>query len=152
MLCTSTFLFLSFSFVILVLLLLSKTQKDQKYFCSFSLFASLVFIIILIHSLVSVIIQKPKKILFCLLVSFCSCFKFENPKIFVVLLRFCKVCCRVQQSSVAPLELGYHSILFKPHKWKSNNDDLWQFKLWWEAGMNSICFHFCTYTHPCEHA
>jgi hypothetical protein len=32
-----------FFFVVLVLFLLSKTQKDQKYFCYFSLFASLFF-------------------------------------------------------------------------------------------------------------
>jgi hypothetical protein len=32
-----------FFFVVLVLFLLSKTQKDQKYFCYFSLFVSLVF-------------------------------------------------------------------------------------------------------------
>jgi hypothetical protein len=32
-----------FFFVVLVLFLLSKTQKDQKYFRCFSLFASLVF-------------------------------------------------------------------------------------------------------------
>jgi hypothetical protein len=32
-----------FFFVVLFLFLLSKTQKDQKYFCCFSLFASLVF-------------------------------------------------------------------------------------------------------------
>jgi hypothetical protein len=32
-----------FFFVVLVFFLLSKTQKDQKYFCYFSLFASLVF-------------------------------------------------------------------------------------------------------------
>jgi hypothetical protein len=32
-----------FFFVVLVLFLLSKTQKDQKYFCYLSLFASLVF-------------------------------------------------------------------------------------------------------------
>jgi hypothetical protein len=35
---------------------------------------------------------------------------------FVVLFRFCKVYCGVQ-SPVTPLELGYHFILFKPHKW-----------------------------------
>jgi hypothetical protein len=44
--------------------------------------------------------------------------KFKNPKIFVVLLWFCKVSCRVQ-SPVTPLELGIHFILFKPHKWKA---------------------------------
>jgi hypothetical protein len=32
-----------FFFVVLVLFLLPKTQKDQKYFCYLSLFASLVF-------------------------------------------------------------------------------------------------------------
>jgi hypothetical protein len=32
-----------FFFVVLVLFLLFKIQKDQKYFCCFSLFASLVF-------------------------------------------------------------------------------------------------------------
>jgi hypothetical protein len=32
-----------FFFVVLVLFLLSKKQKDQKYFCYFSLFASLFF-------------------------------------------------------------------------------------------------------------
>jgi hypothetical protein len=32
-----------FFFVVLVLFLLSKTKKDKKYFCYFSLFASLVF-------------------------------------------------------------------------------------------------------------
>jgi hypothetical protein len=32
-----------FSLLFLFLFLLSKTQKDQKYFCCFSLFASLVF-------------------------------------------------------------------------------------------------------------
>jgi hypothetical protein len=41
--------------------------------------------------------------------------KLKTPKIFVVLLWFCKVCCRVQ-SPVTPLELGIHFILFKPHK------------------------------------
>jgi hypothetical protein len=42
-LCISILYFLSFSLLFLFLFLLSKTQKDQKYFCCFSLFASLVF-------------------------------------------------------------------------------------------------------------
>jgi hypothetical protein len=41
--------------------------------------------------------------------------KSKTPKIFVVLLWFCKVCCRVQ-SSVTPWELGIYFILFKPLK------------------------------------
>jgi hypothetical protein len=61
------------------------------------------------------IFKKSKKILLCLLFPSVFVSKFKNPKIFVVLFRFCKVCCR-DQSPVTPLELGYHFILFKPHK------------------------------------
>jgi hypothetical protein len=43
-----------FFFVVLVLFLLSKTQKDQKYFCCFSLFASLISSLGLLHLQVSV--------------------------------------------------------------------------------------------------
>jgi hypothetical protein len=59
--------------------------------------------------------KKSKNILLCLPFPSVLVAKFKNPKIFVVLLQFCKVCCRVQ-SSVTPLELGIHFILFKPHK------------------------------------
>jgi hypothetical protein len=63
----------------------------------------------------SLLLEKPKNILLCL--PFPSAFvsKIENTKIFVVLLWFCKACCRVQ-SPVTPLELGIHFISFKPHK------------------------------------
>jgi hypothetical protein len=64
------------------------------------------------------VFEKSKKISLCLLFPFVLVPKFKNPKIFVVLFRFCKVCCRVQ-SPVTPLELGIHFILFKPHKWKA---------------------------------
>jgi hypothetical protein len=74
-------------------------------------------------------IWKIQKYFAWLLFPFVLVSKIENPKIFVVLLRFCKVCCRVQ-SLVTPLELGIHFILFKPHKWKSNNDDIWQSEMW----------------------
>jgi hypothetical protein len=61
-------------------------------------------------------LKKSKKILLCLLFPFALVFKnSKNPKIFVVLFQFYKVCCRVQ-SPVTPLELGIHFILFKPHK------------------------------------
>jgi hypothetical protein len=59
--------------------------------------------------------EKSKNILLYLLFPSVLVAKFENPKIFVVLLQFCKVCCRVQ-SIMTPLELGIHFILFKPHK------------------------------------
>jgi hypothetical protein len=61
------------------------------------------------------IFEKSKNILLCLLFPSVLVSKIENPKIFVVLLWFSKVCCRVQ-SPVTPLELGIHFILFKPHK------------------------------------
>ena len=53
-------------FVIPDLLSLSKTQKDQKYFCCFSLFISLVG---LLYFLVSVIIKNPKRFCFVCLLS-----------------------------------------------------------------------------------
>jgi hypothetical protein len=80
------------------------------FFCLFSFLALVCFI-----SIFGLIFEKSKNILLCLLFPSVLVSKFENPKIFVVLLRFSKVCCRVQ-SSVTPLELGIHFILFKPHK------------------------------------
>jgi hypothetical protein len=109
------YIHVSLSLLFLFLFLLSKTQKDQKYFRCFSLFAFLVcclwFALLAIFGLV---FEKSKNILLCLLFP-SILISIENPKIFVVLLRFCKVCCRVQ-SPVTPLELGIHFILFKPHK------------------------------------
>jgi hypothetical protein len=49
--------------------------------------------------------EKSKNILLCLLFPSVLVSKIENPKIFAILLWFCKVCCRVQ-SPVTPLELG----------------------------------------------
>jgi hypothetical protein len=68
-----------------------------------------------LFSIFSLIFEKSKNILLCLLFPFILVSKFENPKIFVVLLQFCKLCCRVQ-SPVTQMELGIHFILFKPHK------------------------------------
>jgi hypothetical protein len=59
--------------------------------------------------------EKSKNIFALFAISFVLVSKIKNPKIFVVLLRFCKVCYRVQ-SLVTPLELGIHFILFNPHK------------------------------------
>jgi hypothetical protein len=81
------YIHVSLSLLFSLLFLLSKTQKDQK----------------------------SKNILLCLLFPSVLVSKIKNPKIFVVLLWFCKVYCRVQ-SPVTPLELGIHFILFKPHK------------------------------------
>jgi hypothetical protein len=97
------------------------------------------------------IFEKSKNILLCLLFPSVLVAKFENPKIFVVLLRFCKVCCRVQ-SSVTPMELGIHFILFKPQKWKAimMTYAIWDVvRGWYEL---YLFFHFCTCTHLCGHA
>jgi hypothetical protein len=100
----------------LFLFLLSKTRKDQKYFRCFSLFVSLAFYLwFALLAISGLVFEKSKNILLCSLFPSALVSKIENPKIFVVLLRFCKVCCRVQ-SLVTPLELGIHFILFKPHK------------------------------------
>jgi len=69
-----------FFIVVLVLFLLSKTQKDQKYFCCFSLFVSLVSSISLLHFLVSVCYSKIQKDFALFAVSFCSCFRIRKPK------------------------------------------------------------------------
>jgi hypothetical protein len=73
---------LSFFFsVVLVLFLLSKTQKDQKYFCCFSLFASLVSSIGLLYFLVLVLYsKKSKNILLCLLFPSVLVLKIRKPK------------------------------------------------------------------------
>jgi hypothetical protein len=95
----------------LLLFLLSKTQKDQKYFRCFSLFVSLAFYLwFALLAIFGLIFEKSKNILLRLLFPFVLVSKIENPKIFVVLLQFCKVCCRVQ-SPVTPLELGIHFII-----------------------------------------
>ena len=59
-----------------------KTQKDQKYFCCFSSpFAYFGFLLLFRFVCYRwFAIRKSKKILLCLLVSFCSCFQFENTK------------------------------------------------------------------------
>src|SRR4051812_37282466 len=109
-------------FAVPILFLLSKTQKKTKNISVVSLWLSLWFFVFgLLNLLVSLLFENPKIFYF---LCFCSCLsKIENPKIFCVLLWFCKVCCRVQWSMAAPLEFGYHIILFKPQE-KSNNDDL----------------------------
>jgi hypothetical protein len=105
-----------FLYCLVLVFISSKTQKDQKYFRCFSLFGSLVFHLwFALLAIFSLLLEKPKNILLCLLFSSVFVSKIENTKIFVVLLWFCKVCCRVQ-SPVTPLELGIHFISFKPHK------------------------------------
>jgi hypothetical protein len=107
-------------FVVLVLISTFQNTKRPKIFPLFlfvCLFSSLALVCFGFYFWFD--ISKVQKDFALFAVSFCSCFKIKkNPKIFVVLFLFCKVCCRVQ-SPVTPLELGYHFILFKPHKWKA---------------------------------
>ena len=117
-----------FLFVVSCFVVVSQNTKRPKIFllflfvylfhCWSLVLVCLVFILVAIRK-----IQKHFALLLAFFRFFCSCLKFENPKIFVVILLFCKVCCRVQQPSVTPLELGIHFILFKPQV-KSNYDDL----------------------------
>jgi hypothetical protein len=110
------YIHVSLSLLPLFIFPLSKTQKDQKYFRCFFSFAFLVcYLWFALLAIFGLLFEKSKNILLCLLFPSVLVSKVENPKIFVVLLQFCKVCCRVQ-SPVTPLELGIHFILFKPHK------------------------------------
>jgi hypothetical protein len=90
------YIHVSLSLLFSFLFLLSKTQKDQKYFCCFSLFVSLAFYLwFALLAIFGFVFEKSKNILLCSLFPFALVSKIENPKIFVILLRFCKVCCRV---------------------------------------------------------
>jgi hypothetical protein len=65
----------------LLLFLLSKTQKDQKYFRCFSLFASLFcYLWFALLANFGLLLEKPKNILLCLLFPSAFVSKIENPK------------------------------------------------------------------------
>jgi hypothetical protein len=65
----------------LFLFLLSKTQKDQKYFCCFSLFVFLVcYLWFALFAIFSWLFEKSKNILLCLLFPSVPVSKIENPK------------------------------------------------------------------------
>jgi hypothetical protein len=88
------------------------------------LFASLVFYFwFALLSTFGLVFEKPKTIFLCLLFPSVLVLKFKNPKIFVVLLRFCKVCYRVYWSSdsIGAL-LSLHII--QATQVKGNNDDI----------------------------
>jgi hypothetical protein len=58
----------------------------------FSLFVSLAFYLwFALLAIFGLVFEKSKNILLCLLFPFALVSKIENPKIFVVLLQFCKV-------------------------------------------------------------
>jgi hypothetical protein len=148
--CISMFRFLFF--VVLVLISIFQNTKRPKIFLLF-LFVCLFSFLVLVcfTSYFWFDIWKIQKYFALFAVSSVLALKFENPKLFVVLLWFCKVCCRTQ-SPVTPLELGIHFILFKPHKWKAimttyDNSRCGKRLVW-----TLFVFHFCTYTHLCGHA
>jgi hypothetical protein len=117
-------------FIVLVLISSFQNTKRPKIFPLFlfvCLFSFLVLVCFVLYFRFEV--WKIQKYFALFAISFVLVLKIKNPKIFVVLLRFCKVCCRVQ-SPVTPLDLGIHFILFKPHKWKGSSDDIWQSEMW----------------------
>ena len=129
------------------LLLLSKNTKRPKIFLLFLfglllLFALVCFFLFALFEL----FEKPKKILLCLFFSLGSCLKIENTKNICRSSLVLWVCYRFYQSWV---DIGF-ILLFKPHKWRAImriNDNLRRGK---RLVTNSICLHFCTYTHLCE--
>jgi hypothetical protein len=91
------YIHVSLSLLFLFLFLLfQNTKRPKKYFRCFSLFVSLAFYLwFALLAIFGLVFEKSKNILLCLRFHFIFVSKIENPKIFVVLLRFCKVCCRV---------------------------------------------------------
>jgi FtsH-binding integral membrane protein len=124
------YIYVSLSLFVLVLISTFQNTKRPKIFplflfvCLFSFLSLVCFVLYFRFD-----VWKIQNILLCLLFSSILVSKIKNPKIFVVLLRFWKVCCRVY-SPMTPLDFGIHFILFKPHKWKGNNDNIWQSEMW----------------------
>jgi hypothetical protein len=77
-------------FIVLVLIPAFQNTKRPKIFPLF-LFVCLFSFLALVYftSIFGLIFEKSKNILLCLLFPSVLVLKFENPKIFVVLLRFC---------------------------------------------------------------
>jgi hypothetical protein len=91
------YIHVSLSLLFYFLLLFSKTQKDQKYFCCFSLFGSLVFLpLVCFTCYFSLLFEKPKNILLCLLFPSTFASKIENPK---------NICCSLLLGDGARKEL-----------------------------------------------
>ena len=75
------YIHVSLSLLLQFLLLLSKTQKDQKYFRCFSLFASLVFQLwFALFSIFGLMFKKSKNTLLCLVFLFALVAKIRKPK------------------------------------------------------------------------
>ena len=134
----------SVSFLSFVLVcFLSKTQKDQKYFCCYSLpfvyFGFLLLFCFVCYRWFA--IRKPKKIFLCLLVFFCSCFQFENTKNIWCSSLVCKV--HHEFNGLRWLERGFHFILSKLHKWKAIMtiyDNLIVVRGWYELYLFSFLY------------
>ena len=110
-LCIFTFVFLSFFLLFLLCYRFPKHKKTKNIsVVSLYLFLQLV----CLTSQFQLLFKNPKRFRFVCLFLSVPAFKLENPKIFVVLLWFCKVYCRVQQSFVTPLDFGFH-IYYSSH-------------------------------------
>jgi hypothetical protein len=108
---------LSFFFFVVLFYFTFQNTKRPKIFLLFLFVCFFRFLVLVFFTFYFWfdISKKSKKIMLCLLFPSALVLKFENPKIFVVLFGFVKL---LQSSlvSMTPLELGYHFILFKPHK------------------------------------
>jgi hypothetical protein len=84
---------LLFSFLFSFFFQNTKRPKIFPLFLSIWFFSSLPLVCFTCYF--GLLLEKPKNILLCLLFPSIFVSKIENTKIFVVLLWFCKVCCRV---------------------------------------------------------
>ena len=154
-LCISMFCFLLFISACVVLF--SQNPKYQKYSCCFSLlYSSLIRVVVLFLLFISSCsftlpfwfsncLSKTQKYFPFSFVSSLLCFKIENTKNICCSSWFCLVLFRFNSRLWLHLELGFHFISFKLCKWKAIMT-IFDNLMWWEAGMNHLCFHFCTYT------
>jgi hypothetical protein len=85
------YIHVSFSLLFLFLFLLSKTQKDQKYFRCFSLFAFLVcYLWFALLAIFGLVFEKYKNILLCLLFPFVLVSKSKTQKYLLFFFGFVK--------------------------------------------------------------
>jgi hypothetical protein len=146
-LCISIFRFLLFVLACGVYFL--KTQKIPKIFSLFLYAFILVIRVVVLFCLFyfRVDIQKTQKYFPFYLLLPCFVLKFENTKNICCSSWFCIVLFRFNSRLWLHLELGFHFISFKSCERRAIMT-IFDNLMWWEAGMNRICFHFCTHTCP----
>ena len=134
------------------LLLLSKNTKRPKIFLLFLFVCFFFFLPWFVFPFCFVwTIRKTQKDFALLCFFFLLVLVFKNRKHEKYLSFFFGFCEFVAGFGSSQWIIGF-ILLFKPHKWRAImriNDNLRRGK---RLVTNSICFHFCTYTHHCGHA